>query len=330
MKKEGRLKRREEFRLLPTLFAVQEQYEGTKGMKLGNPLSYERLRDFFRAKVAQDVEQNKQESGFRLQGLLFRLRHSDLTLNLLHEVSAFPRELGDGLSLEARVRLLEMSREVEERFVKREQQLNLGQVVEVCARIEGANARLEESLSRLEKFWAEVEGQEMSERELVGALGEVAEREGAIEETVLQIRGHASTSAQARLYCYGLRLLNFDYEAGQAAPQGEIKLASTYFLVAREGRVSEVSSQLLLELRRKKQEVEGERLEALVPRELVPFVEQSFSSVFDHSRAEKVVLPFLDLAQQLVPFRVQFEVRFHPQAGVQNVLHFFRSEDLRE
>ena len=94
--------------------------------------------------------------------------------------------------------------------------------------------------------------------------------------------------------------------------------------------VAEVSSQLLLELRKKKQEVEGERLEAVVPRELVPFVEQSFSSVFDHSRAEQVVLPFLDLGQRLVPFRVQFEVRFHLDAGVQNVLHFFRSEDLRK
>ena len=100
--------------------------------------------------------------------------------------------------------------------------------------------------------------------------------------------------------------------------------------MAREGLVAEVSSQLLLELRKKKQEVEGERLEAVVPRELVPFVEQSFSSVFDHSRAEQVMLPFLDLGQRLVPFRVQFEVRFHLDAGVQNVLHFFRSEDLRK
>ena len=42
-----------------------------------------------------------------------------------------------------------------------------------------------------------------------------------IEETMLQIRGHASTHIQARLYYYGLRLLNFDYEAGQAAPLGQ-------------------------------------------------------------------------------------------------------------
>ena len=73
-----------------------------------------------------------------------------------------------------------------------------------------------------------------------------------------------------------LRLLNFDYEAGQSAPSGQQgeagKQASTYFLVAREGLVAEVSSQLLLELRKKKQEVEGERLETVIPKELVPFV----------------------------------------------------------
>ena len=40
MKKEGMLKKRDEFRLLPTLFVVQEQYEGMKGLKLGSPLSY--------------------------------------------------------------------------------------------------------------------------------------------------------------------------------------------------------------------------------------------------------------------------------------------------
>ena len=40
MKKEGMLKKRDEFRLLPTLFMVQEQYEGMKGLKLGSPLSY--------------------------------------------------------------------------------------------------------------------------------------------------------------------------------------------------------------------------------------------------------------------------------------------------
>ena len=172
MKKEGSLKKREEFRLLPTLFAVQEQYEGMKGLKIGKPLSYEKLCNFFRAKVAQDMEQNKRESGFRLQSLLFRLRHSELTLPLLNEVSAFWRELGDGLNLDARVRLLELKREIEERFAKREQQLNLSQVVEVCTQIEGANARLEEALSQLEKFWADVEGQEMTEKELARVLSE--------------------------------------------------------------------------------------------------------------------------------------------------------------
>ena len=50
------------------------------------------------------------------------------------------------------MRLLELKREIEERFAKREQQLNLSQVVEVCNQIEGANARLEEALSQLEKF----------------------------------------------------------------------------------------------------------------------------------------------------------------------------------
>ena len=316
MKKEGSLKKREEFRLLPTLFSVQEQYEGMKGLKIGKPLSYEKLCNFFRAKVGQDMEQNKQESAFRLQSLLFRLRHSELTLQLLNEVSAFSRELGDDLNLETRVRLLELKREIEERFAKREQQLSLSQVVEVCARIEGANAHLEEALSQLEKFWINVEGQEMTEEELTRVLSEVAEREETIEEAMLQIRDHASTQTQARLYYYGLKLLNFDYEVGQPTPSGQQgeagKQSSTYFLVAREGVVTDVSSQLLLELRKKKQEVKGERLEAVIPKELVPFIEQSFSSVFDHSRAEQVVLPFLDLGQQLVPFRVQFEVRFHP------------------
>ena len=214
------------------------------------------------------------------------------------------------------MRLLELKREIEERFAKREQQLSLSQVVEVCARIEGANAHLEEALSQLEKFWINVEGQEMTEEELTRVLSEVAEREETIEEAMLQIRDHASTQTQARLYYYGLKLLNFDYEVGQPTPSGQQgeagKQSSTYFLVAREGVVTDVSSQLLLELRKKKQEVKGERLEAVIPKELVPFIEQSFSSVFDHSRAEQVVLPFLDLGQQLVPFRVQFEVRFYP------------------
>ena len=51
MKKEGKLKRRDESRLLPTLFAVQEQYEGMKGLKLGSPLSYEGLCNFLRRKL---------------------------------------------------------------------------------------------------------------------------------------------------------------------------------------------------------------------------------------------------------------------------------------
>ena len=84
MKKEGKLKKRDEFRLLPTLFAVQEQYEGMKEMKLGSPLSYEGLCNFFRAKVGQDMEQDKQEKTYRLQNFLFRLHHSELTLQLLH------------------------------------------------------------------------------------------------------------------------------------------------------------------------------------------------------------------------------------------------------
>ena len=60
MKKEGKLKRRDESRLLPTLFAVQEQYEGMKGLRLGSPLSYEGLCKFFIVKVGQDMEHNKQ------------------------------------------------------------------------------------------------------------------------------------------------------------------------------------------------------------------------------------------------------------------------------
>lgn len=83
------------------------------------------------------------------------------------------------------MRLLELRREIEERFAKREQQLNLSQVVEVCARIEGANACLEEALSQLDKFWTDVEGQEMTEEELTRVLSEVAEREEAIEEVML-------------------------------------------------------------------------------------------------------------------------------------------------
>ena len=67
-----------------------------------------------------------------------------------------------------------------------------------------------------------------------------------------------------------------------------------------------------MELKKKKQEVKGEKLEAIIPRELVPSIQENFSSVFEHSREEKMVLPFLDLSQQLVPFRVQLEVKLNP------------------
>ena len=133
---------------------------------------------------------------------------------------------------------------------------------------------------------------------------------------MLQIRSQTSTSTQARLYCYGLRLLNFNYEMRQqtsSGPEGEAdKLASTFFLIAREGLIFDISNQLLMELKKKKQEVKGEKLEAIIPRELVPSIQENFSSVFEHSREEKMVLPFLDLSQQLVPFRVQLEVKLNP------------------
>jgi len=35
------------------------------------------------------MELNKQENIYRLQSFLFQLRHSSMTLQLLHEISAF-------------------------------------------------------------------------------------------------------------------------------------------------------------------------------------------------------------------------------------------------
>jgi len=52
--------------------------------------------------------------------------------------------------------MLELQHEIEEKFAKREQQLNLSHVMDICTRIEEANTHLEEILSELSRFWSEV------------------------------------------------------------------------------------------------------------------------------------------------------------------------------
>lgn len=70
-------------------------------------------------------------------------------------------------------------------------------------------------------------------------------------------------------------------------------------------KVSGISNEMLIELRKKKYEVLGESLEKLVPVELVSFVEEAYGRMFDGlAESEKTVLPFLDVKQQIVPLRV--------------------------
>ena len=86
---------------------------------------------------------------------------------------------------------------------------------------------------------------------------------------------------------------------------------------------------MLLELRRKKAEVLEEKLDMILPKELIPFVEENFRTAFESEVSEKRILPFLDIEESIVPFRVQLEVRFHHESGVQNIIHFFKNEDLK-
>jgi hypothetical protein len=65
------------------------------------------------------------------------------------------------------------------------------------------------------------------------------------------------------LYSYALKLFNFDYEAQELHPlkyfhKEMSSLAGCYYLILQENKIADISSEMLVVLRKKKSEVVGE------------------------------------------------------------------------
>jgi hypothetical protein len=229
--------------------------------------------------------------------------------------------------------LLELRHELSAKFAKREERLNLGHVVEVCSRVEQANEELHEIISEMNRLWTAFLKDELTEAELYRILESVLSHEAEIVRAIDYLAPFPNARLQVQFYNYALRLFDFDYQSRDFAEPVAVdpsQLVGTCYVIVTDDKISDISNQLLIELRRRKSEVLGEGLEAILPRELVDWAQEGFRTFFEAGKGERHVLPFLELRQVLVLFRVQLEVRFSLAHGLQSVVHFFRSEDLRE
>lgn len=149
-----------------------------------------------------------------------------------------------------------------------------------------------------------------------------------------QIVSYSNTKLYIDLYDYTLRSIDFDHEPIDTRNLTQLsreinELAGCYFLILTESKISDVSTQLLVDLRKKRSDVVGQTIVELIPQQLSGIVEDSFSSLFESetNRCEMIV-PFLGITGYLLPFRVRLDIRYHVFSGLQRIVHFMNSDDL--
>lgn len=171
----------------------------------------------------------------------------------------------------------------------------------------------------------------MTETHIYKSLAIVEKKEKEIVKIINELKVYHQAKTQILVYNYALKLFNFDYESQDLKPSEYIhqslgEVAGCYFIIIQENKIVDISSEMLIELRKKKEEVIGESLEQLLPSQLIDFIEKSYKSIFDsENEPHKLVLPFLDVCHKMTPYRVQLEVKYHIEKGLQYVIHFFKS-----
>ena len=111
-----------------------------------------------------------------------------------------------------KVLMLELQYEIEKKFVKREAQLNLSNVIDICTKVEIANENLGGMITEANRFWNEIKKDQLTEKELYEIMNNVLEKEEVVERTISDLKKHPSAHTQNMLYSYALKLFNFDYE----------------------------------------------------------------------------------------------------------------------
>ena len=167
---------------------------------------------------------------------------------------------------------------------------------------------MSENLQDIDEMWTLLEKKELHQGYLTHLMNAVEGKQNKIKAMAEYLQHYPNTKMQIKLYNYALKLCDFSYESEITASARMInsKLASTYFVILTQNKVTNISSQILLELHRKIGDIIGYSLECLIPKEIIECINKKFSEAFLSNKAEKIVLPFaMPDENSIVLFHVQ-------------------------
>ena len=105
-------------------------------------------------------------------------------------------------------------------------------------------------------------------------------------------------------------MLNFDYnniEPPASTDPLRTSLLSSSFITLVAGKITDISNDVLVELRRKRFEIIQEDMSILLLPAVFEYIEKIFADLIEEKGSnESIVLPFLNVEQQIIPLRVQF------------------------
>ena len=89
------------------------------------------------------MERYKTENTYKLQHYLFKIKHDDMPLDILQEITEFSQATRYTFDIHNKILLLQVQHQIDKLFKKRDGIYNLNRIIDVCTKIDLTNEKLD-------------------------------------------------------------------------------------------------------------------------------------------------------------------------------------------